>query len=557
VGAVLGIHAYSHEAGACVVTDHGVWAVSEERLSRRKYDGGFPTRAIAWAVAAAGLDGPGALELVVFDLLGRGTAPRVEAELRRLGFAGPVRACRHHDAHAASAWFPSPFDDAAVLVLDAGGTKPGDAGPGLVPAPLSERLSSFWEAQTQYRGLGNELRPIRRTLAGPPYTINPGLLYGVASLHLGFGPLGAGKVMGLAPFGRVPDGRRAAFFQDFEGDPLASSDGPFPYDDEGLRRLCRDRLFWGTPHREPADPLTAAHEELAAWVQYQTERAVLGLVRHLVAVTGCRRLCFSGGFALNVVTNRAILAETPVEELFVQPAATDSGIPLGCALWGWHVVLGRPRSFRMRTAALGSSYGPPEVEAALARNPGVRATPSAELAGRTARALADGAIVGWFQGRSEYGPRALGHRSILADPRRASSVRRLNEEIKHREPFRPYAPMVLRDDASSYFELPAPESPFMLLLAQVREPWRAELPAVTHVDGTARVQTVTPEAEPSCAALLERFREITGLPVLLNTSFNRAGEPIVESPDDALRMLRATGLDALVLEDRWVEKVPA
>jgi carbamoyltransferase len=548
---VLGLHAAGHEAGACIATARGLWALSEERLSRKKYDGSFPRRSIAWALGASGVASLSGVDLVVYDLCEmKGAA--VERELRELGYAGAVRACRHHEAHAASAFFVSPFEDAAVLTLDAGGSREGECGPGVAPSILGASGAMYRELQAMFRGTGHELLGIRRTACAPPWNVNPGVLYGLSSVYLGFGPMGSGKLMGLAAHGAPEPGFRSPVFQMFDGEPLARFSGS-----EALREADAFRwlseLFAGVPRRGPDEPLSERHANIAAHVQVEAERAVLALARHLAAITASPRLCFAGGFALNVTTNRKILDATPFRELFVQPAASDAGIPLGCALFGTHAVLGRPRCYTMPTAALGGEYPTPDIERAIAGRASLRAERVESIERRTAEEVSRGKIVGWVQGRSELGPRALGHRSILADARDARSVRRLNEEIKHREPFRPYAPVVLEADAETYFDLPVP-SPHMLLSAGVREAWREKLPAIVHRDGSARVQTVSSRDEPRLARLLACFRELTGVSVLLNTSFNRNGEPIVETPADALDMLLATTLDAVVLDDFWVEK---
>ncbi len=551
---VLGVHAFGHEAGACVATEQGLFALSEERLSRKKYDGGFPHRSIAWALGAAGVASLADVDLVVYDLC-ESKGPSVEKEIRALGYTGVLRAVRHHEAHAASAFFVSPFDDAAVLTLDAGGSREIEAGPGVSPSLQGTAGAMNRELQASFRGTENRLVGIRRTVPAPPWNVNPGVLYGMSSIYLGFGAMGSGKLMGLAAHGEVEPGFRSPVFTIFDGEPLARFGGA-----DALREADAFRwlggLFAGVPPRRPDEPITARHANVAAFVQAEAERAVLALVEHLAAVTASPRLCFAGGFALNVTTNRRILDATPFRELFVQPAASDAGIPLGCALFGLHVALGRPRRFAMPTAALGGAYDGASIDRAIAERGELRAE---RLAGahaierRAAEALARGEILGWVQGRSELGPRALGHRSILADPRDLRSVRRLNEEIKLREPFRPYAPMVLEADAATYFDLSVP-SPHMLLSADVREAWRARLAAIVHRDGSARVQTVAPRDEPRLATLLSCFRELTGMSVLLNTSFNRNTEPIVETPGDALDMLLATKLDAVVLDDVWVDR---
>ncbi len=551
---VLGIHAFGHEAGACLATRGGLWALSEERLTRKKYDGSFPRRAIDWSLAQAGVAQLSDVDLIVYDLCEmKGDA--VERELREIGYRGAVRACRHHEAHAASAFFVSPFDDAAVLTLDAGGSREAETGPGVAPSLHGAQAGMSRELQAMFRGVDGDLLGIRRTTSAPPWIANPGVLYGLTSVYLGFGPMGSGKVMGLAAHGVPEPAFVSPIFEAFDGEPFAR----FPGHD-ALREADAFRwlsgLFAGTPARRAEQPLTDRHANIAAHVQAEAERAVIAFAVHLARITRSTRLCLAGGFALNVTTNRKILDGSPFEELFVQPAASDAGIPLGCALFGYHAVLRRHRCFEMRTAALGGEYGVDAVERALARRPSLRAERTDTIERRSARAIAEGQIIGWVQGRSELGPRALGHRSILADPRDAASVRRLNEEIKFREPFRPYAPMVLEADASTYFDLPAP-SPHMLLAAPVREPWRGKLPAIVHRDGSARVQTVSARDEPRLAKLLEAFRDAAGVPVLLNTSFNRNAEPIVETPDDALDMLLATKLDAVAIGDFWIEKDPA
>jgi carbamoyltransferase len=411
------------------------------------------------------------------------------------------------------------------------------------------------ELQAMFRGAGNRMLGIRRGVASPPWNVNPGVLYGMSSVYLGFGPMGSGKLMGLAAHGTIEPGLRSPVFELFDGEPLARFAGAEALREADAFRWLAD-LFGGVPPRRPDGPLTERHANIAAFVQAEAERAVVAFAAHLAAVTASPRLCFAGGFALNVTTNRKILDTTPFREIFVQPAASDAGIPLGCALFGYHVALGRPRCFSMPTAALGGEHQAADIERAVAERGALRAERVGDIERRTAQEIARGKIVGWVQGRSELGPRALGHRSILADPRDARSVRRLNEEIKFREPFRPYAPVVLEADAGTIFDLPVP-SPHMLLSAGVREAWREALPAIVHRDGSARVQTVSPRDEPRLAALLACYREITGVPVLLNTSFNRNTEPIVETPGDALDVLLATKLDAVVLDDFWVERAGA
>jgi carbamoyltransferase len=548
---VVGIHALGHEAGACVARPEGIWAMSEERLSRIKYDPAFPERTIRWALKASGTGSPGEVDLVVYDLLEQ-AGHRVVESLKAMGFTGRILACRHHDAHAASAFFVSPFDRAAVLTIDAGGTRECESGPGVDPGEHCPGHPMHREVQARYSGRGNHLELIRRTVAGPPHSINPGVLYGLTSLFLGFGPMGSGKVMGLAAHGRPRPDFRSDLFEDLSGNALARCPSEEPLD-ESLIRTFLPGLFGGVQPRNPDQAIQDEHAAVAAHVQALTQREVISMARRLAEQTGERHLCLSGGYGLNAVTNACILEETPFEEIFVQPAATDAGIPLGCALWGLHQVLGTERRFEMKTAFLGGEYTDEQIESAVRNQTGLSATKRDDIEEFVARELADGKIVGWFRGQSEFGPRALGHRSILADPRTTLSVERLNRSIKFREAFRPYAPLVTEDAADTFFDIPA-VSPFMLLIGRVRENWRPRLPAVTHVDGTARVQTVNRSQEPSLYRLLECFGKLSQVPVLLNTSFNQAGEPIVEAPADALAVLAATDLDAVALENFWVEK---
>ncbi len=548
---VLGLHAFGHEAGACLVAPDGLRALSEERLSRVKYDGAFPKKAIEWVLEASGVGDLEKVDLVVYDLLER-AGPRVIENLRQLGYLGEIRALRHHEAHAASAFFVSPFEEATVFTIDAGGTREGEEGPGVQPSARQLDHPMRREVQAVFYGQGHDIRTLRRTVVAPPWTINPGVFYGLASEFLGFGQMGAGKVMGLSAFGGKDVHFRKPFFEDIAEDPLARCPTKDPLQESVLHSYL-PTVFGGTPPRKRHEQIDARYRDIAAYVQAECQRAVVSFLRNLASSAPSTNLCMAGGFALNAISNTAILGQTPFKSLFVQPAATDAGIPLGCALWGYHVVLGQERRFEMRTADLGGAYTIHEIQRAIGERSGIIVRRIDAIEHKAAEELAAGKIIGWLQGRSEFGPRALGHRSIFADPRNVRSVSRLNEEIKFRESFRPYAPMVLEEAAKKYFDLPE-SSPFMLLIAPVRQEWRSKLPAVTHVDGTARIQTVSEGDEPGLFRLLKEFERQSGCPVLLNTSFNRAGEPIIESPTDALDVFLATDLEALVMEDFWIEK---
>ncbi len=569
--AILGISAWYHDAAAALVAGGEIVAAAqEERFSRVKHDPRFPRRAVEACLDQAGLD-PGAVDYVVFYdkpvlKFGRildtwlATAPRgfrafaralpvwlssklhLPREMRR-ALRGAYRKrfvfTAHHEAHAASAFFPSPFSEAAVLTLDGVGE---------------------WATATGGTGRGGRIE-ILEELRFPH---SAGLLYSAFTGYLGFRVnSGEYKVMGLAPYGKP---RYAGLILDKLLD--LREDGSFRLDlsyfdyPHGLRMTSRrfHRLFGGPPRR-PDEPLEERHRDLAASIQRVTEEIVLRAARHLHARTGMRNLCLAGGVALNCVANGRLLREGPFERIWVQPAAGDAGGALGAALFVWHQLLGQPRPAGGGDRQKGSLLGPEHPDAAIRSfldRAGARydaPETEEELLERTADLLARGRVVGWFQGRMEFGPRALGARSILADPRDPGMRDRINGKVKFRESFRPFAPAVLREHAPAWFDLdPETESPYMLLAAPVRASRRREIPAVTHVDGSARLQTVDEARHGRFARLLARFHARTGCPVLLNTSFNVRGEPIVCTPEDAWKCYRATGLDALVLGGHVLEK---
>ncbi|MFF8827947.1 carbamoyltransferase [Streptomyces sp. NPDC015131] len=592
-GPVLGISAYYHDSAAALVAGGApVAAAQEERFSRRRHDPAFPSRAVAYCLSEAGLrldelaavafyEDP-ALKFRRVMATWLGTAPRgfpvfrrsfpqwagwkrralddVRAQLRELSGAGPlppVVAHRHHFSHAASAFLPSPFPSAAVLCVDGVGE---------------------WATTTLWHGRGTELRP----LAELRFPHSLGLLYSAFTHFCGFRvDSGEYKLMGLAPYGEP---RWAPLIRERLIDVKA--DGSFRLD---LRyftfqygRTMTGRAFaelFGGPRRSPEGPLTQREFDLAASVQAVTEEVVSRLARTALERTGERRLCLAGGVALNCVANGRLVDEGVAGELWVQPAAGDAGGALGAALaesyrrGGARGHVGRG-SDAMAGALLGPAYGTAEIARFLERRgcPAVR-LPQPELVERVAAELGEGKVVGWFQGRMEFGPRALGNRSILADPRDPEAQSTLNLKIKFRESFRPFAPAVLAEDAKDWFDLPG-ESPYMLLTARVAaarlreceaETWglsgldllkvpRSAIPAVTHVDGSARVQTVSAGQNARFHALLTAFRRRTGCPVLVNTSFNVRGEPIVRDPAEAYACFMRTRMDLLVLGDFLLDK---
>ena len=554
---VLGISSFYHDAAACLIRDGVVVAAaSEERFTRKKHDESFPRQAIEYCLSEGrllvdDLDCVGFYEKpfikfkrILFSQIA--TFPRSYPSFLRaipswlhqklaipaliseeLQYDGPVYMIEHHLSHAASAFLVSPFREAALLTVDGVGE---------------------WSTATYGRGKDADIDLFREIRF--PHSL--GLLYTAVTSYLGFKVNSAEyKVMGLAPYGTPKYEREVRELID------VAEDGSFRLDMDyfafhyGLRMTSDrfHRLFGGEP-RDPEGPLEQRHKDIAASVQKVTEDVMLKMARYLHRETGLRNLCLAGGVALNCVANGRIAREGPFEGIFVQPAAGDAGGALGVAVYLQHHVFGQPRGFIMRSAFLGPAYESEEIRAFLEVKGAVFEEMDREaLLASTAAAIADQEVVGWFQGRMEFGPRALGARSILADPRNPANQDRVNRKIKFRESFRPFAPAVLAERAGEYFDLDR-ESPFMMLVAQTRD-GRSRLPATTHVDGSARVQTVDFETNPLFHDLLLAFGAATGTPVLINTSFNVRGEPIVCTPADALTCFLATGMDRLVI-DRFV-----
>ena len=586
-GAILGISAYYHDSAAALLRDGEILAAAqEERFSRTKHDARFPAHAVRWCLDYAGI-GLGDLRCVVFydkpllkfdrlletylALAPRGFSSFVAAmpiwlkeklflkvmlrrELAALGGMReadlpPLLFSEHHRSHAASAFFPSPFAEAAVMCLDGVGE---------------------WATSTMWRGTGHRLEPLWEIRF--PHSL--GLLYSAFTYYAGFKVnSGEYKLMGLAPYGEP---KYAALIRDRLVD--IKEDGTFRLDlayfdyPVGLRmtNAAFDGLFGG-PRRAPESPLTQREMDIAASIQAVTEEIVLRLGRTLQRETGAANLCLAGGVALNCVANGRLLREGPFRDLWIQPAAGDAGGALGAALCAWHEHLGEPRApvpgDAMRGSFLGPEYDDGEIEAALGNLGAVyERIDRGALVPRVAERLAAGNVVGWFQGRMEFGPRALGARSILGDPQSPKMQATMNLKIKFRESFRPFAPAVLEERVADWFDLDR-RSPYMLFVAPVaaakRRPMtvdeerlfgidklnvaRSAIPAVTHVDYSARIQTVNRETHPLFHALLAEFERRTGCPVLVNTSFNVRGEPIVNSPEDAYRCFMRTNMDTLVI----------
>ena len=579
---ILGINAFHGDAAAVLVRDGTLLAgVEEERLNRVKHWAGFPARAIAAVLDEAGtvLDDvahvavsrdPRAhlVDKALFAFRKRPGLAAVKdrlANLRHVAdlpsrlqaagrgrFPGTAHNVEHHRAHAASAFYCSPFEEAACLTVDGFG----------------DFLSSLSAV-----GRGPRLEVLDEVMF--PHSL--GILYTAVTQFLGFPSYGDEyKVMALASFGRpafLDRMRRIVRLEDdgrFQTDVdffLHASEGVTMSWDDGapvLGRLWSDRFAaeFGPPRQAGSD-LTERHHDLAASLQAIYEEAFFHRLRWLRKKTGLEALCLAGGCALNSVANGKVRSETGFTEVFVQPAAGDAGTALGAALYVWHHDLGRARGFVMNHSYFGPSFADDTIVGALrARLPGFDAAPAeadgirvrrwpdpAGLDHDTADALARGAIVGWYQGRSEWGPRALGNRSIVADPRRAEIKEILNARVKRRETFRPFAPSVLEERAADWFE-DAQADPFMVTVRPVRAALRSKVPAVMHVDGTARLQTVSRESNPRFWSLIRAFEEKTGVPMVLNTSFNE-NEPIVNTPGEALDCFLRTRMDRLVMGD-WV-----
>jgi carbamoyltransferase len=558
---ILGFNCYMHDAASALLSDGRiVCAVAEERFARRKHVGDFPAQAIRCCLDAGGLRAQDLDHVTFFYKPWLGVGRRVLHALRNLPdaadllerrgagwlrFRNAERAFRlqlgldgggprfhfveHHLAHAASAFLLSPFAEAAILSVDGAGE---------------------WATTLLAQGSGRSIRKLGEVC----YPHSLGNVYSAFTQYLGFRPnSGEGKVMGLAPYGD-PD----RYIDEFRKIIRLIPEGGFEIDlgyfqhHLGKERRYGDRVVevFGAP-REPESEMTRNYENVAAALQRRLEEAILHLARGLQRQTGLRKLCMAGGVALNSVANGRILHETDFEEIFIQPAASDDGTSLGSALFQWSCVLGNERPEPLTHASLGPQYADADYRGAI-EGAGLRAE-TGDVVRATARLLAAGKIVGWFQGRAEFGPRALGNRSILTDPRPAEMKDVLNARVKRREGFRPFAPAVLAERRDEYFDGGYP-SPFMLLVENVRPAKRAELGAVTHVDGTARVQDVSRDSNPRFYDLIAEFGRITGTPVLLNTSFNLRGEPIVNTPQEAIAGFQRMDMDALVLGDYLLRK---
>jgi carbamoyltransferase len=589
---ILGISCFFHDAAAVLLRDGEVIAAAEEeRFTRKKHDYNFPSQAVQFCLERGGIPSQDLdyvaffekpfvkFERILFSTLQ--TFPhsrRVFQESMvswmteklwiknlikdKLGVAEEkILFGDHHLSHAASGFFCSPFDEAAILTVDGVGE---------------------WATATYGMGKGREIAILKEIRF--PHSL--GLLYSAFTAYLGFEVNeGEYKVMGMAPFGEPK------YLDKVYRLIRVEKDGSFQLDmDYFCFHYSADRTFngkfvdlFGSPRdpkasfftptsgypsyfgERPADYNSLAREnqhyaDIAASIQVATEETLLKMANHLYRETGLKKLCMAGGVALNSVANGRILRETSFEEIYVQPSAGDGGGAMGAALWAYHMVLGKPRKFVLEHAYLGEEHSKERIETFLSENNiyHERIDDDESLISQVVEELQGGKVVGWFQGRFEWGPRALGNRSILADPRRADMKDIVNTKIKFREPFRPFAPSVLEEQTDYFFVLPEPRrhypARFMLYVVDVKDDKREAIPAITHVDGTGRLQTVNKTTNPRYYRLIKRFGEATGVPLLLNTSFNLKGEPIVNTPEEAFSTFSRSGMDSLVLDHCIIRK---
>jgi carbamoyltransferase len=564
---VLGLSFYYHDSSAALVQDGVlVAAAEEERFSRRKHDSGFPELAIDFVLKTGGIS-IGDVDWVVFYekpfvklermlLTAMGTFPRSAAVFResmqrwisdklwiksmmskKLGISSSkLLFAEHHVSHAASSFYTSPFQDAAILTVDGAGE---------------------WTTSTIGVGRGNKLEILKEIRF--PHSL--GLLYSAFTAYCGFEVNeGEYKLMGMHPYGKPKYVDKIYEILDVGEDGSLWHDMRYFAYHYSTDSTLNDRFgqHFGRPARDPKlsdKTLDPFYCDMAASIQKVTEDVVLKMARHAHEITGLKKLCMAGGVALNSVANYKILRNGPFEDLYILPAPGDDGGSVGAAYWAYNHVLGQPRGPALDHAYLGSEHSDADIEAFLRKHDIAfeRIAEDKKFYDFAARSLIDGMVCGWFRGRFEFGPRALGARSIIADARRPEMKEKLNATIKFREAFRPFAPSVLEERANEFFDIPeaARHFParFMLYVTPVREEKRAVIPAITHEDGSGRLQTVFKDTNPAYHGMIERFGELTGVPVIMNTSFNLKGEPIVESPAHAFNTFSLSGMDLLFLNN--------
>lgn len=559
---ILGLSFFYHDSAACLIKDGVIIAAAEEeRFTRKKHDPFFPNKAISFCLKEAGITMQD-IEYVVFyekpilkferilfsylkawprGFLGfykalplwLGKKIHVKKIIRKeLGFHGKILFVKHHDAHAASAFYCSPFERAAIVTMDGIGE---------------------WATTVISKGDGSRIIPLREM----HFPDSLGLLYSAFTYFLGFAVNdGEYKIMGLAPYGeqKYVSLIKEKMIQIFSDGSFRLNRSFFMFEtgDEMINRESFEKVL-GIKKRDPREEILQEHKDCAASIQKIVEDVIVAICNEAQRATGEKNICLAGGVALNCVANSKIASTGVFNNMFVFPAAGDSGGAVGAALFAWHHVLGNGRSGKgIKNVFWGPDFSGDHIGEYLERiHVKYEKLSEKDLIQKVTERLCDQKIVGWFQGRMEFGPRALGNRSILADPRKKENWDKINRVVKFREDFRPFAPAVLKEKAQQFFDFPHPESPFMTFVARSKT---EKIPAVTHVDGSARIQTVSFEENALFYGLISEFSFSTGIPVLINTSFNLSGEPIVRTPQDAFRVFMLSGIDVLVLKNFLIFK---
>ena len=564
---VLGISCYYHDSSAALLKDgHVVAAAQEERFTRKKHDSSFPVNAIKYCLESQGItinevdyvgfyekpflkfervlhqhleSFPRSFKTFVSSMPSWVTEKlRVTSRIKKLGYQGDVFFIEHHLAHASSSFLVSPFDKAAVLTVDGVGE---------------------WSTTTYGYCEGNEIQ-LHKDIRFPH---SLGLLYSTITAYLGFSVNNSEyKVMGLAPYGRMD--KKNPFYKRMRKLIDLKPDGSYRLDMQYFIFHHADRMpsqklcdLFGGPVRDPKEPVEQRHKDIAAALQVVFEEAMTLILKHLYKTTKCENLVISGGCGLNSVYNGKILRNSPFKRIWIHPDAGDGGTSIGAASYVWNTILGKPRTYVFTNAYLGPSFTTQEVETFLKKNKiKYKRLTESQLIKQSAKLINEDHVIGWFQLGMEWGPRALGARSILSNATNPRMQEILNLKVKHREKFRPFAPAVCEDDAIKYFDCdnPIPEpTDYMLMVYPVREEWRAKIPSVTHVDGSGRLQTVRRHQNTRYYDLIKEFGSLSGIPIVINTSFNIRGEPIVCTPFDAYKCMMGTGIDYLVI-DRFLIK---
>ena len=559
---IVGISCFYHDAAACLIKDGIVIAAAEEeRFTRRKHDIDFPINAIHYCLKEGNID-VSQINYVAFyekpllkfeRLLSQhlemfpksywsfykalpswiNEKLRVPSVIRKkLKYKGDVLFIEHHLAHAASSFLVSPFDEAAILTVDGVGE---------------------WATASYGYGKGNEITLLKEL----KFPNSIGLLYSTVTAHLGFSVNNSEyKVMGLAPYGK-PD-----YYENFRKIVDIKEDGSIEFDmsyfDFHYKLTMPSKKFAAElgPTRKPHEEVTQKHKDIAASLQKITEEILFKMLNHLYSETKMENLCMAGGVALNSVANGKITKNTPFKNAWIQPASSDAGTSLGAAAYAYNTILGNKRKFVMKSAYLGPSFSTEYIQNFLDKNKIIYKKFKSDdaLIKLTSQLIFENNVIGWFQGRMEFGPRALGARSILSNAANPNMKDVLNLKVKHREHFRPFAPVISKEDVHDYFEIDKDEEPFMLFVYPFKEKVKHLVPSVVHVDGSGRLQTTSKEENPLYYGVIKEFEKLSKVPILVNTSFNIRGEPIVCTPEDAYKCMMGTGIDYLVMEKFLVKR---